>query len=304
MVKKLSYEELRASMQMFFLDKDLDSEIMVGMESRISELRSRMSNINTKEGLRKYIINYPDSLDNILCLLNISSEFFKRVISMLRLQKGQIFDTEWSISQTRNYLLEQDWIMDKVCDLFINGANNPFFIDLIPKFNLQFLKIDYKTIARLANDDILFMLVKKDYEAKFSSQLTNSKAKAIGAAIKEICFDFGCCYKMNVTKTLSRSDITIPFVISEMPISDPKVLVLYSFMITTGSGQTIFKNKIKEIKTHKNDVFGGAKTVVIVDGAGWIGRQSDLKEIHDYADYCVNTNHMSDLKGIINQTLK
>ncbi len=301
MVNKLSYEELRASMQMFFLNKNIDSEFMVGMELRIAELRSRMSNINTKEGLREYIINYPDSLDNILCLLNVSSEFFKRVISMLRLQKGQIFDTEWSISQTRNYLLEQDWIMDKVCDLFINGANNPFFINLIPTFNLQFLKIDYKTIARLANDDILFMLVKKDYESKFSSRVTNSKADAIGNAIKEICFDLGCNYKVNVSKTISRSNITIPYIISEMPFSDPKVLILYSFMITTGSGQTNLKNKIKEIKTHKNEVFAGAKIVVIVDGAGWIGRQSDLKDIHDYADYCINMNHISDLKEIINQ---
>lgn len=303
MIKKLSYEELRSSMQMFFIDKSIDSEFMSKMETRILDLRNRMSKINTKEGLKEYIINYSDSLDNILCLLNVSSEFFKRIISMLRLQKGQVFDTEWSLSKTRDYMLVQDWMMSKVCDLFINGANDVFYKELIPAFNLQFLKIDYRTMARLANDDIMCMLVKKDYDSKFSSRITNFKADAIGEDIRNICLDLGCTSKGNVNRTISKSNITIPYIISDRINSDPKVLILYSFMITTGSGQTNFKNKIKEIKTHRHDIFDNAKIIVIIDGAGWIGRQSDLKDIHDYSDYCINMNYMKDLKEIINQIL-
>ena len=37
----------------------------------------------------------------------------------------------------------------------------------------------------------------------------------------------------------------------------------------------------------------------VLDGAGWVGRQSDLRDAWDYCDYCLNLQHIDDLKEII-----
>jgi hypothetical protein len=42
-----------------------------------------------------------------------------------------------------------------------------------------------------------------------------------------------------------------------------------------------------------------AKQIVIVDGAGWVGRQSDLQGAWDYSDYFLNLKTIDELNNII-----
>ena len=77
------------------------------------------------------------------------------------------------------------------------------------------------------------------------------------------------------------------------------VYLKYSFNITTSRGQTDFKRSIKDLRDFIRNKNVEAKQIVVLDGAGWIGRQSDLRDAWDYCDYCLNLQHIEDLKEII-----
>ena len=75
--------------------------------------------------------------------------------------------------------------------------------------------------------------------------------------------------------------------------------VKYSFNITTSRGQSDFKRSVKDLRDYIRSTYQNTKQIVIVDGAGWIGRQSDLKDIWDSTDYCLNLNSLNHLNDII-----
>ena len=47
----------------------------------------------------------------------------------------------------------------------------------------------------------------------------------------------------------------------------------------------------------------GKKVIYInfLDGAGWIGRQADMREIHRCSDYVLNFNNINILEDIIDE---
>lgn len=66
---------------MFFINDDVDRKYLEKRAEKLSALRQQMQNINTLDGLKAYIRNNEDSLSNLLVILGISTELFKRVIS-------------------------------------------------------------------------------------------------------------------------------------------------------------------------------------------------------------------------------
>jgi hypothetical protein len=41
-------------------------------------------------------------------------------------------------------------------------------------------------------------------------------------------------------------------------------------------------------------------TINVIEGAGWVGRQSDLRQIYDYSDYTLNVANI----GLIDQIIR
>jgi len=90
-MEKIKYEELLSSFNMFFADVNVSEEYHKAVNDKIDELRQGMQYINTPDGLLDYIKKEENALDNIILLLNVSSETFKRIISMLRIKHGHFF---------------------------------------------------------------------------------------------------------------------------------------------------------------------------------------------------------------------
>lgn len=126
-----------------------------------------MKGIFTEGGLEKYIKDDSDSLDNLISIMNISSEKFKRVITTLRLEKGHEITGEWDLSKIRAMMIERPAFMSEVCHLLREGANDPKYQSMIPKFYLENFVIDSSTMARLSNPDDLRRLIKKGIEGKY-----------------------------------------------------------------------------------------------------------------------------------------
>lgn len=292
---QMSYEDLIKTITMFWIDRDLEESMAKEVEKVVSSLSTKLTKIDTKDGLKDYISSDKDSLGNILSLMEISEEKFKRIISMLRRERRYTFSTEWSLEKTRCMLIDNSSLMDDVCELLMDGANSDRFKRKIPDFYRDSFKIDSTTMARLTDHKELVRLAKSRIDVKYNNTVANIVCRKVEDAVKLTCDLEGLTYAKN--KPVSLFDKSFMFVIpSEIK---PRVIIDCSYNITTSSTQTKFADKVKEthrqIKEHNYKII----LVNVLEGAGWVGRQSDFRSIVDNSDYTLNLANIGLLDQII-----
>ena len=301
-MKKIPFNDFLKTMTMFFVNEDVDKKFVKLRKEKIDLLRAQMSQINSNVGLQAYIRSYDDSLSNLLVILGVSNEMFKRVISMFRIQAGMVFQTEWDARQTRNYLLTNDAMMERVCNLFIKGGCDAELKLKLPGFKLDNFVINDNVMERLNNDDFIAFLINKDFDTQYNSDLSNINIARVDNTLTDICKDLGLklirAPKVDPVGNGTR-DIQVNYAI-ENPIKKLPVFYLkYSFNITTSRGQTDFKRSVKDLRDFLRNQNPEAKQIIVLDGAGWVGRQSDLRDAWDYCDYCLNLQNINKLNEII-----
>ena len=162
--------------------------------------------------------------------------------------------------------------------------------------------IDDNVMNRLKNDDFLAFLINKEFDTQYNSDLSNANIAKIDDTLNEICKILNLklvrAPKVDPIGNGTR-DIQVNYAIECPGKNLPIFYLKYSFNITTSRGQTDFKRSIKDLRDFIRNKNVEAKQIVVLDGAGWIGRQSDLRDAWDYCDYCLNLQHIEDLKEII-----
>jgi hypothetical protein len=297
--KKAEFNEVIKTATMFFVDETYENEILQEVAAITEDLKIKLCTINTMEGLREYIRNDKSSLANILILLGISTEKFKRIISMFRLEKGFIISTEWDLERTQREMCSNEEFMNQVCDLFMYGASTEKYEIKIPEFYRENFKIDVQTISRLSNDTELRRMVKKSLEGKYNDGLGDIINNIVEKKVKEICDNEGLTYeKKNYVQDMQRAFCF------EIPNSKvPTVLIDVSYYVTTSRTQSRYKEQVEQAANviRKNNKLSSRMMayVNILDGAGWVGRQSDMRPIYRASDYMLNLNNLEQLKDII-----
>lgn len=301
-MKKIPYNNFLKSMTLFFVNDNIDKKYVNLRKEKINQLKAEMSQINSYIGLQNYIRTYEDSLSNLLVILGVSNEMFKRVISMFRIQFGMIFQTEWDARQTRNYMFTNEAMMERVCNLFLKGGCDSALKAQLPGFKLANFVIDDNVMNRLKNDDFLAFLINKDFDTQYNSDLSNINIAKVDDTLDEICKTWGFklvrAPKVDPIGNGTR-DIQVNYAVESPSKNLPIFYLKYSFNITTSRGQTDFKRSIKDLRDFIRNKNAEAIQIVVLDGAGWVGRQSDLRDAWDYCDYCLNLQHIDDLKEII-----
>ena len=215
---------------------------------------------------------------------------------MLRRDRKFVFSTEWSLDKTRSVLMDQESFMDDVCELLLNGANSDRFKRKIPDFYRNGFVIDNSILARLSDRTELARLAKKQLDVKYNNSVANAVARKIEETVKFTCDLEGLTLVKNKEIDIfGRSySITIP------NVRNPRVLIDYSYNITTSSTQSRYAEKVKT--TQEIIAKSGKKivTINVIEGAGWVGRQSDLRQIYDYSDYTLNVANI----GLIDQIIR
>lgn len=301
-MRKISYSELKQSMTMFFVNSNVDKEYIEKRKNKVRSLITQMSNIDNREGLKEYIKTNNDSLENLLIILGVSTEYFKRVISLFRIQKGLDFQTEWSVNAVWKQALEHDAWMNKLCNLFLDGFNDKEIYQYIPAYRLKDLQINNSVLCRLKNEDFLDFLVRKDFDTSYNSELSSINVEKLEKILNDLkqVNHLDIKKNENVNPTLDNTrDIQVNYAIRKAGDKLPCFYIKYSFILTTSKGQSDFTRSVKDIRDFIKNSNSEAKQIVLVDGAGWIGRQSDLKQVWDYSDFCLNLNHINDLYDII-----
>lgn len=298
---KVSYEEYVKTTNMFFVNEELEKRIEKEVQLATETLCSRMSGIFTEAGLEAYVRDDKDAIDNLISIMNISSEKFKRVVTTLRLEKGHAITSEWDLGKIRTMMIERQAFMTEICHLLRSGANDVKYQKMIPKFYLENFTIDATTMARLSNPDDLRRLIKKSIEGKYNISVGNAYVAEIEKHIAKMCFAQGLTYEMNKeVPLLGRSvDFAIP------NAKKPYVLISLSYNITTSSTQTRYKEVAEAASTAIREYNAcHDKPIAFVnflDGAGWVGRQSDLRAIHLCSTFALHLSTIDKLDGILKQ---
>jgi hypothetical protein len=303
--KAMTVEEFIKSATMFYIDADLEKEYADNVAASVGVLQTRLLGIATADGLKKYIREDRESLDRITSLLNISEEKFKRIITMLRIQKRHTPTSEWSLSKVREQMIATPSFMDEVCDLLMRGATLEKYKELIPAYYLENFQIDASTLGRLASPDDIRRLVKKGLEGNYNNKIGDSFFKYASDAITSECDKTGLTYaiKKNVPLVNKVVSIAIP------DESAPRLLIDITYGITTSSAQTRYAERAESVASKLRERNSGKQDkqrilfINVVDGAGWVARQSDLNKIERCSDYLLNLQALDTIGNIIHYYL-
>lgn len=297
-VKKLTYDEMYNSTTMFYLNQDCEDKIKKMIDEQAADILVGLKTIATKETLKQYIIDHKDSLDQLTSVAEISEERFKRMVSMIRKDRGFVFATEWGLSKIRSAMMESPAMMESVLNLIWDGKHDPKMQACIPSFYLENMAMDASTLAKIQDESSVRRLVKHGLEGIYSNMIGDAILADIEKELKKVCAKHGLEYQKNVR--IPRLDRAVSFVL-ESP-TKPKLILDVSYSVTTSSGQGSKKEAARKTEAFIKEEQAAGNNIIFVnflDGAGWIGRQADLREIHRCSDYVLNFQNMGLLEDII-----
>ena len=299
----LSLSAFIKQMTMFYIDSELEALVNSLVENEVRSRKAEMADIGTSDGLRSFIRKTPDAIEKIISLLSFSEERFKRIVTMLRLQKGFMPTTEWSLSKVRSMMLESPLWMDEISTLLSSGAILPKYEELIPPFYRSNLLINETTLSRLASEDDIRRAAKKSFEGFYNNRLGDSFFSCIEKNVRKICGQIGVpCESKCQVPILGLGEmigIAIP------NARKPRVLIDVTYGITTSSAQTKYAERAERIAKRLRDICAGLTDderivyVNVVDGAGWVARQADLGKLLRASDYLLNIKTIETLSSII-----
>ncbi|MGN8850236.1 DpnII family type II restriction endonuclease [Bariatricus sp. HCP28S3_C2] len=296
--KKLTYDELFNSTTMFYMNDQYEAEIEEEVRSKTADISVGLRTIKDKESLKQYIIDHKDALDNLTSVAEISVERFKRMVSMIRKDRGFVFATEWSLGKIRTAMMESPAMMESILNLIWNGKNDEKMKACIPAFYLENMAMDETTLKKLQDESLVRQLVKRGLEGRYSNGIGDAVLADIEREIKRVCAKHGLEYQKNVRVPLL--DRAVSFVL-ESPMQ-PKLIIDVSYSVTTSSSQGSKKEAArKTVEVLSREKAAGRNIVFVnfLDGAGWIGRQADMREIHRCSDYVLNFQNLGTLEDII-----
>ena len=296
--KKMSYEELFNSTTMFYINKDCEKSIKDMIDTQTADILVGLKTITSKETLKQYIINHKDALDRLTSVMEISEERFKRMVSMIRKDRGFVFGTEWGLSKIRSAMMESPVMMESILNLIWDGKNDPNMQACIPAFYLENMSVGTSTLAKIKDEGSVRQLVKRSLEGTYSNMIGDAILDDIEKELKRVCAKYGLEYQKNVR--VPKLDRTVSFVI-ESP-NKPKLILDVSYSVTTSSSQGSKKTAARKTEEAIKSERASGNNIIYVnflDGAGWIGRQADLKEIHRCSDYVLNFKNMGLLEDIV-----
>ncbi|TWK08521.1 hypothetical protein CHCC20442_4234 [Bacillus licheniformis] len=296
--RKIEFDELFNSTTMFYVNEQYEHAIEQEVKNKVDELYHELSSIDTKEDLKRYIVEYKDSLDNLTSLMEISTERFKRMVSMIRKERGFVFSTEWGLGKIRTAMMESPAMMESVLNLIWAGRDDGKLRTKIPYFYLENMAIDDTTRKKLTDKNSIRLFVKRGLEGRYSNNIGDLVLNEVEDKLRAVCAKHGIEYQKNVR--VPMLDRAVSFVL-ESP-QNPKIIIDVSYSVTTSSSQGSKKEAARKTVAVLNLQRKSGNNIIFInflDGAGWIGRQADMREIHRCSDYVLNFNNLNLLEDIV-----
>ena len=284
-MKKIKQIEAIKSTTMFLLDENIEHEFDELVTKKVKSYQKAMIGIGTEEGLRSFIVNNAYSIEMLETVLGISGERMKRVVTMIRVNKGYTFDTEWSETKLQKELAADEQLLTEYCELFLKGRELDKYKRLIPKFILDDFCIDENIISRVTNDDILTKMFKKKNDTSYTSRYSTYYFNKVKEEVSRVVSSFGLSLETGDIEGVAQG-------VQYLTNGEKYIIITFNYSLTTGQGQTDYHRKkiqpiYQGIRKKDNIVL-----VNLLDGAGWVGRSADFKKIYNDCNYFANLNRI------------
>lgn len=280
----------------FYFFNQKFEESYEGYLNTINEILLVFKNRIETEGLKKEFVEElieekENGLRAILALTGFSNEYFKRLITVIRVvddkelaklvhkEKWNVEEStnnlqEWSDSRISSLIIENKYFRKGIVNLFFEGSTIPFLANTIPLFELKKLSISKLKFEIPAMIDTL---VRYKEKGSYSGKADNNPETVIKNLLDELDISFE---KGDLTELLSREAVakrTMDFII---PNKDrPRVIIESSFLVTTSSGQGDKSKTEGNINVLIRKYYKKAKFIGFVDGIGWYVRKGDLERM-------------------------
>ncbi len=293
-MRKIPWDEIFQNTTFFFIDSQIEAFYENEITKRVDEIAEKLKILSEENGIKRFIKEDKESLNILITILGISGERFKRVVSMIRADYGYIFDNEWDYkTNMQKKILENPQILDDVCELFKCGYVSPKFTSRIPHVILQKFHIDETTLNRIKNKEYLKELVQNKLDVDYFTKYKDAYHHLILQNIKPIADKFG----LDIIQDSIPEGCDQPVLFMLQAVTK-KIVINASYNLTTGQGQTNYQKKVTKIykSLRDNDNY---LVINILDGAGWIARNADCKQIYYNCHYFLNLKKINQIEQII-----
>ena len=252
------------------------------------------------------LLEKENGLTALLALTGFSNEYFKRLITIIRVADDPALSklalkekwcsdelsgavTEWSDDRIAKMLLQNQPFRQGIANIFFEGATVPFLANIIPLFELKKLSISKLKFEVPAMIDTM---VRYKEKGSYSAKRGNNPEIVIEELLQrlELPFETGdldqTCY------TCPQLKRTMDFIIPDK--QNPRVIIESSFQATTSSTQGDKAKTEITVGALIHDQYPKATFIGFVDGIGWYVRPTDLaRMVSAYED--VFTFHQEEI---------
>lgn len=294
-MKKIALNSAKQSTTMFLSDPDIEAKYDALVKTQTEELINKISQLNEKDSFVKFVREDKSAIDDLITLLGVSEEKFKRVISWVRIKRGYVFDAEWSSSALRQKMLQDNKIMNLMFELITEGYRSPTLTPVIPSFILSDFRLDESRLCLLKNKEYVCHLIKTSLSTKYNSEYCTYYDNIVCKKIREIANHTGSLYEPN------SAIPNTPFTNVAYIEKDSMYIIINSkFYLTTSSSQTRYAKYLQQISATAQS-YANIIVINMLDGAGWIGRSADYSKIYYACKYFLNLNNIGQIECIINE---
>lgn len=275
----------------------LEQEFDQRVRNIASALSDYVPSADPVENIKQFLKADPDFIGILLALTNLSQEKFLRILSAERHARGD-YGVAWGIDAVQRKIATDDRFVERIAHLFLEGKDNTLLTQHIAPFDLKQLELLPNWEGVIRDEQAIKTFIRRKLMGEYNDRKGDAIEAIIRTQLDAICTQYGFDHSKGQVLLFGKEvDHVLP------SIEDPLVMIMTSYMETTGSGQTTRANEQSEmygIIQRENRRYGVERKLVnFIDGAGWLARRSDLRKMHASCDYIINLKTLDSLEAII-----
>lgn len=288
--RKLTLEELRSGMRVFLEFPDVERSLQEEVDRTIDKiLLSKAQNGGRPpvDVLTDYLDAGRDTEERLKVVIGFSRGSLERV---KRIYEAMFPGARWS------RLWHDEEKRRRIAGFLINQHDDEIFV---PPFIRSNFFLPDNWIELLQDEDYLQAIVQGNMQSKYAVGM----GEALEAEARQVVEDAGFSHGKGPVFIVDDKevDIAIP------DTSEPQVLIMSSYQITTSSAQSSKANEqlrmYQDVRSYNSSRSQRNKPDVlfvnVIDGGGWLARPNDLQTMWRECDYCFSLASLHGLREVL-----
>ncbi len=287
---KLTLSELREGMRVFLDFPDVERSFQTEAEKAISKIlltKAQNGGRDPTDVLTDYLDAGADTEERMRVIIGFSRGSLEKV---KRVYEAIFPGESWS------RIRHDENIRRRIANFLINPQREETFV---PPFIRKNFFLPANWIELLQDRDYLQPTIQDNMKSKYAV----STGDALEERVRTIAIESGYAQQKGPVTIVDNKevDIAIP------DTSNPQVLIMSSYQLTTSSSQSSKANeqtRMYEDVRRYNSSRGQRNRpdtlfINVIDGGGWRARPNDLQTLWSECDYCFPYSRLNELKDVL-----